>query len=136
MVLCTSPTVLCTEPPHKLHFVLFRLHLLDAVGVYFFKSMARDYPLEKVRNFGIVAHVDAGKTTTSERILYYTGMSHKIGKVHEGAPVPDWMEQERERAIPITAAAITCFWNPTYMGEDLSKKVRFNIIDTPGHIDF
>jgi elongation factor G len=98
--------------------------------------MARDYPLEKVRNFGIVAHVDAGKTTTSERILYYTGESHKIGEVHEGNTVTDWMEQERERGITITAAAITCFWNPSYMGADLSQKVRFNIIDTPGHIDF
>ncbi|MCE9541386.1 elongation factor G [Candidatus Kaiserbacteria bacterium] len=98
--------------------------------------MARDYPLEKVRNFGIVAHVDAGKTTTSERILYYTGMSHKIGEVHEGDTVTDWMEQERERGITITAAAITCFWNPSYMGSDTSKKVRFNVIDTPGHIDF
>ena len=98
--------------------------------------MARDYPLEKVRNFGIVAHVDAGKTTTSERILYYTGESHKIGEVHEGTTVTDWMEQERERGITITAAAITCFWNPTYMGTDTSAKVRFNIIDTPGHIDF
>ena len=98
--------------------------------------MPRDYPLEKVRNFGIVAHVDAGKTTTSERILYYTGMSHKIGEVHEGDTVTDWMEQERQRGITITAAAITCFWNPTYMGTDLSQKVRFNIIDTPGHIDF
>jgi elongation factor G len=98
--------------------------------------MARDYPLEKVRNFGIVAHVDAGKTTTSERILYYTGESHKIGEVHEGNTVTDWMEQERERGITITAAAITCFWNPTYMGSDTSAKVRFNIIDTPGHIDF
>ena len=98
--------------------------------------MSRDYPLEKVRNFGIVAHVDAGKTTTSERILYYTGMSHKIGEVHEGDTVTDWMEQERERGITITAAAITCFWNPSYMGADLSQKVRFNVIDTPGHIDF
>ncbi len=98
--------------------------------------MARDYPLEKVRNFGIVAHVDAGKTTTSERILFYTGMSHKIGEVHEGNTVTDWMEQERERGITITAAAITCFWNPSYMGADLSRKHRFNIIDTPGHIDF
>jgi len=98
--------------------------------------MSRDYPLEKVRNFGIVAHVDAGKTTTSERILYYTGESHKIGEVHEGNTVTDWMEQERERGITITAAAITCFWNPSYMGTDLSAKVRFNIIDTPGHIDF
>ena len=98
--------------------------------------MSRDYPLEKVRNFGIIAHIDAGKTTTSERILFYTGMSHKIGEVHEGDTVTDWMEQERERGITITAAAITCFWNPTYMGADTSAKVRFNIIDTPGHIDF
>ncbi|MAF59385.1 MAG: elongation factor G [Candidatus Pacebacteria bacterium] len=98
--------------------------------------MARDYPLEKVRNFGIVAHVDAGKTTTSERILFYTGMSHKIGEVHEGETVTDWMEQERERGITITAAAITCFWTPTYAKGDEEKKHRFNIIDTPGHIDF
>ncbi|MEK7185407.1 MAG: elongation factor G, partial [Patescibacteria group bacterium] len=98
--------------------------------------MNRDYPLEKVRNFGIIAHIDAGKTTTSERVLFYTGMSHKIGEVHEGNTVTDWMEQERERGITITAAAITCFWNPTYMGEDKSQMHRFNIIDTPGHIDF
>jgi elongation factor G len=99
--------------------------------------MQRDYPLEKVRNFGIIAHIDAGKTTTSERILFYTGMTHKIGEVHEGETVTDWMEQERERGITITAAAITCFWNPTYMPKtDTSKKVRFNVIDTPGHIDF
>ena len=98
--------------------------------------MKRDYPLERVRNFGIIAHIDAGKTTTSERILFYTGMTHKIGEVHEGDTVTDWMEQERERGITITAAAITCFWNPIYMGADTSKRVRFNIIDTPGHIDF
>lgn len=99
--------------------------------------MQRDYPLEKVRNFGIIAHIDAGKTTTSERILYYTGMIHKIGEVHDGETTTDWMEQERERGITITAAAITCFWNPSYMGkDDVSKKVRFNVIDTPGHIDF
>lgn len=98
--------------------------------------MSRDYPLEKVRNFGIIAHIDAGKTTTSERILYYTGMSHKIGEVHDGAAVTDWMEQEKERGITITAAAITCFWNPSYMGKDTSNKHRFNIIDTPGHVDF
>ena len=99
--------------------------------------MQRDYSLDKVRNFGIIAHIDAGKTTTSERILYYTGMIHKIGEVHEGETTTDWMEQERERGITITAAAITCFWNPSYMPKtDTSKKVRFNIIDTPGHIDF
>ena len=100
--------------------------------------MNRDYPLSQVRNFGIIAHIDAGKTTTSERILYYTGMTHKIGEVHEGDTATDWMEQERERGITITAAAITCFWNPTYMPtrRTSSKKVRFNIIDTPGHIDF
>lgn len=98
--------------------------------------MNRDYPLEKVRNFGIVAHIDAGKTTTSERILFYTGVSHKIGEVHEGDTVMDWMEQERERGITITAAAVTAFWNPTYAGADKSYMHRFNIIDTPGHIDF
>ncbi len=99
--------------------------------------MQRDYPLAKVRNFGVIAHIDAGKTTTSERILFYTGEIHKIGEVHEGETTTDWMEQERERGITITAAAITCFWSPSYMPKtDLSKKVRFNVIDTPGHIDF
>ena len=99
--------------------------------------MNRDYPLEKVRNFGIIAHIDAGKTTTSERVLYYTGRSHKIGEVHEGETVMDWMEQERERGITITSAATTCFWTPTFATkEDKDKKYRFNIIDTPGHIDF
>ena len=98
--------------------------------------MERDYPLEKVRNIGIIAHIDAGKTTTTERVLFYTGVSHKIGEVHEGDTVTDWMEQERERGITITSAAVTCFWTPTYAGTDKSKKHRFNIIDTPGHIDF
>ena len=97
--------------------------------------MERDYPLEKVRNFGIIAHIDAGKTTTSERVLFYTGVSHKIGEVHEGDTVMDWMEQERERGITITSAATTCFWTPTYTA-DKTKKFRFNLIDTPGHIDF
>lgn len=99
--------------------------------------MERDYPLEKVRNFGIIAHIDAGKTTTSERVLFYTGLSHKIGEVHDGEAVTDWMEQERERGITITSAAVTCFWNPSDApADDISKKCRFNIIDTPGHIDF
>jgi elongation factor G len=93
---------------------------------FIFLKMQRDYPLERVRNFGIIAHIDAGKTTTSERVLFYTGSQHKIGEVHEGDTTTDWMEQERERGITITAAAITCFWN----------NHRFNIIDTPGHIDF
>ena len=102
--------------------------------------MERDYPLERVRNFGIIAHIDAGKTTTSERVLFYTGSQHKIGEVHEGDTTTDWMEQERERGITITAAAITCFWAPTYIPvaehEKKENKFRFNIIDTPGHIDF
>ena len=91
------------------------------------------------RNFGIAAHIDAGKTTTTERILYYTGVNHKIGEVHEGAATMDWMAQEQERGITITSAATTCFWNfPTVQGKTLpeSKKYKFNIIDTPGHVDF
>ncbi len=87
---------------------------------------AREYPLEKVRNIGIMAHIDAGKTTTTERILYYTGKNYKIGEVHEGAATMDWMEQEQERGITITSAATTCYWNSN----------RINIIDTPGHVDF
>ncbi|CAN5762800.1 elongation factor G [soil metagenome] len=100
--------------------------------------MNRDYPLEKVRNFGIIAHVDAGKTTTSERVLFYTGSQHKIGEVHTGETTTDWMEQERERGITITSAAITCFWTRTNEPDKKtpSKKYRFNVIDTPGHIDF
>jgi elongation factor G len=93
--------------------------------------MARDYKLEDYRNFGIMAHIDAGKTTTTERILFYTGKSHKIGEVHDGAATMDWMEQEQERGITITSAATTTFWE----GRD-GKKRRFNIIDTPGHVDF
>jgi elongation factor G len=91
------------------------------------------------RNFGIAAHIDAGKTTTTERILYYTGVNHKIGEVHDGAATMDWMAQEQERGITITSAATTCFWNfPTTQGQKNadSKLYKFNIIDTPGHVDF
>ncbi len=95
--------------------------------------MARDTPIERYRNFGIMAHIDAGKTTTTERILYYTGVNHKIGEVHEGAATMDWMEQEQERGITITSAATTCFW--TGMDRSFAQH-RFNIIDTPGHVDF
>src|SRR5436190_24162930 len=103
----------------------------------------RNVPLDHIRNIGIIAHIDAGKTTTSERILYYTGRSYKIGEVHEGAATMDWMDQERERGITITSAATTCFW-----GLEASKDPkraeqggrenthRINIIDTPGHVDF
>ena len=100
--------------------------------------MAREFPLEKLRNFGIVAHVDAGKTTTSERVLFYTGMSHKIGEVHDGETVTDWMDQERERGITITAAAISCNWSKVDVEDrkDKNQQYTFNIIDTPGHIDF
>ena len=99
--------------------------------------MERDYPLEKVRNTGIIAHIDAGKTTTTERVLFYTGVSHKIGEVHEGEATMDWMEQEQERGITITSAATTAFWTPTYADKgDENNKYRFNIIDTPGHVDF
>jgi len=98
--------------------------------------MEREFSLEKTRNFGIIAHIDAGKTTTSERVLYYTGMSHKIGEVHEGEATTDWMEQERERGITITAAAVTCTWIPTYANGSKDARFRFNVIDTPGHIDF
>ena len=99
-------------------------------------SETRDYPLDRVRNFGIIAHIDAGKTTTTERVLFYTGVSHKIGEVHEGAAVMDWMEQERERGITITSAATTCFWTPIKADGDKKQSYRFNIIDTPGHVDF
>ena len=88
--------------------------------------MARTHTLDKYRNIRIMAHIDAGKTTTTERILYYTGKSHKIGEVHDGAATMDWMEQEQERGITITSAATTCFW----------QDHRINIIDTPGHVDF
>jgi elongation factor G len=99
--------------------------------------MARDYPLNRYRNFGIMAHIDAGKTTVSERILYYTGKSHAIGEVHDGAATMDWMEQEQERGITITSAATTTFWERTEDGTTpQTEKHRMNIIDTPGHVDF
>ena len=95
--------------------------------------MPRSTPIERYRNIGISAHIDAGKTTTTERILFYTGVSHKIGEVHDGAAVMDYMEQEQERGITITSAATTCFWK----GMDKSfPEHRINIIDTPGHVDF
>src|SRR5210317_1540609 len=86
----------------------------------------REYPIDKTRNIGIMAHIDAGKTTTTERILFYTGVLHRMGEVHDGAATMDWMEQEKERGITITSAATTCFW----------RNHRINIIDTPGHVDF
>src|SRR5919197_1115132 len=92
--------------------------------------MAREYPLERYRNIGIMAHIDAGKTTTTERILFYTGAIHRMGEVHEGTTTTDWMVQERERGITITSAAITAFW------ERQGDKYQINIIDTPGHVDF
>ena len=88
--------------------------------------MGREFPLDKIRNIGIMAHIDAGKTTTTERILFYTGKTHKIGEVHDGAATMDWMVQEQERGITITSAATTCTW----------KGHSINIIDTPGHVDF
>jgi elongation factor G len=98
--------------------------------------MPRQYPIERVRDIGIIAHIDAGKTTMTERVLFYTGISHKIGEVHDGAAIMDWMEQERERGITITSAATTCFWVPSYLSGDKKNEYRINIIDTPGHIDF
>jgi len=99
----------------------------------FLLIMSREYSLEKTRNFGIIAHIDAGKTTVTERVLFYTGKTYKIGEVHEGEAVMDWMVQERERGITITSAATTCFWASR---DNPNEKIRFNIIDTPGHIDF
>ena len=97
--------------------------------------MGRQYSLENTRNIGIMAHIDAGKTTTTERILYYTGINHKIGETHDGAATMDWMAQEQERGITITSAATTCFWEPKE-GPYAGIKNRINIIDTPGHVDF
>jgi elongation factor G len=114
---------------HTRWLKLIKLSLIIA-GKETVEIMARNTPIEDYRNFGIMAHIDAGKTTTTERILYYTGKSYKIGEVHEGTATMDWMEQEQERGITITSAATTCFWK---IGE---KPYRFNIIDTPGHVDF
>ena len=103
-------------------------------------SPDRAFPLERTRNIGICAHIDAGKTTLTERVLFYTGMIHKIGEVHEGAATTDWMEQEKERGITITSAATTCSWNqlpqPDVVKLFENIKQRINIIDTPGHVDF
>lgn len=97
--------------------------------------MPRELSLERTRNIGIMAHIDAGKTTTTERILYYTGINYKIGEVDDGAATMDYMEQEQERGITITSAATTCFWS-TVSGPFRDEKFRVNIIDTPGHVDF
>ena len=102
--------------------------------------MPRDVSLEMTRNIGIMAHIDAGKTTTTERILYYTGVNHKIGETHDGAATMDWMAQEQERGITITSAATTCYWSHTELLSDPAaakkNRHRINIIDTPGHVDF
>ncbi|MBR2320061.1 MAG: GTP-binding protein, partial [Clostridia bacterium] len=94
--------------------------------------MARDVSLEKTRNIGIMAHIDAGKTTTTERILFYTGVNYKLGETHDGGATMDWMAQEQERGITITSAATTCYWDK----QGAADKHRINIIDTPGHVDF
>src|SRR6202040_2416912 len=98
--------------------------------------MARQVQLDQIRNIGIMAHIDAGKTTSTERILFYTGVTYKIGEVHTGDTVMDWMEQERERGITITSAATTAFWMPTYHKGEKKFEHQINLIDTPGHIDF
>ena len=102
--------------------------------------MPRQHPLNRYRNIGIMAHIDAGKTTTTERILYYTGVNHKIGETHEGTATMDWMAQEQERGITITSAATTCYWAHSQFHSDPNQikknAYRINIIDTPGHVDF
>src|SRR6266699_2484036 len=97
--------------------------------------MPRTHPLQDTRNIGIMAHIDAGKTTTTERILYYTGVNYKLGEVHEGTATMDWMVQEQERGITITSAATTCYWTAN-QADPSAPLVRINIIDTPGHVDF
>ncbi|MBQ8537730.1 MAG: GTP-binding protein, partial [Clostridia bacterium] len=98
--------------------------------------MARSHPLERVRNIGIMAHIDAGKTTTTERILFYTGRTHRIGETHEGTATMDWMAQEHERGITITSAATTAVWHDPLDPDNKDRQYRINIIDTPGHVDF
>jgi len=98
--------------------------------------MPREYPIERVRDIGFIAHIDAGKTTTTERVLFYTGVSHKIGEVHDGQAIMDWMDQEKERGITITSAATTCYWVKTDEEHKKENEYQINIIDTPGHIDF
>ena len=120
--LCANTGLRPTSPPEAAP----RRRFADSNSTTLYAQMPRTFPLEKTRNIGIMAHIDAGKTTTTERILYYTGRTHKMGEVHEGAAVMDWMEQEQERGITITSAATACEW----------EGHRINIIDTPGHVDF
>src|SRR5262249_45597464 len=119
-----SRTIVGRQRRDRLTLVFLSRYRRPAVPSELF--MARTTPLDRYRNIGIMAHIDAGKTTTTERILYYTGRSYKIGEVHEGTATMDWMAQEQERGITITSAATTCFW----------QDHRINIIDTPGHVDF
>ena len=100
------------------------------------KTQNREVPMDKIRNIGIIAHIDAGKTTTSERILFYTGKSYKIGDIDEGNTQMDWMEQEKERGITIVSAATTTFWTPKLPKSLYTDQYRINLIDTPGHVDF
>ena len=110
--------------------------LLQGDAVDFPTIMPRQYPIEKTRDIGFIAHIDAGKTTVTERVLFYTGISYKIGEVHNGKAIMDWMEQEKERGVTITAAATTCFWVPGGQDRKKEREYRINILDTPGHIDF
>src|SRR5256712_13874041 len=122
---CKSPRP-AEESPFFPRHSFIRSPGAQALALTRYFAVARTFPLERCRNIGIMAHIDAGKTTTTERILFYTGVSYKIGEVHEGTAVMDWMEQEQRRGITITAAATTCFW----------RDHQINIIDTPGHVDF
>src|SRR5437660_5296846 len=129
---CKSPRPAQESPFFPRHSFI-RSPGAQALALTRYFAVARTFPLEHCRNIGIMAHIDAGKTTTTERILFYTGVSHKLGEVHDGTAVMDWMEQEQERGITITSAATTCFWK----GMDNNyPEHRINIIDTPGHVDF